>query len=118
MGSWVSKPYYQCVRCGNCCRWPGLVRVSTEDIHAIAEFLRMDERDFIEQHTRLRPSREGLALNEHEDGSCIFLEGKNICQIQDVKPVQCRGFPNLWQFEGWRDMCESIELPENPQDSN
>lgn len=104
-----SGPRYECVRCGNCCRWPGWVRLTGDDITAIAGYLGMDERGFIEKHTRLRPSRDGLALIERPDGSCIFLEGVNHCAIQPVKPLQCRGFPNVWRFPGWRDMCESIE---------
>ena len=43
------------------------------------------------------------------DGACIFLEGVNTCLIQPVKPEQCRGFPNAWNFPGWRDMCEAVE---------
>lgn len=103
------EPRYRCVRCGNCCRWPGLVRLTDGDITAIAGFLGMEETDFIDRHTRLRPSREGLALNERPDGSCIFLEGVNTCAIQPVKPVQCTGFPNVWRFPGWREMCEAVE---------
>ena len=43
------------------------------------------------------------------NGECVFLEGLNVCRIQPVKPVQCRGFPNEWRFPGWRDVCEAIE---------
>jgi len=103
--------YYECVRCGNCCRWPGWVRVSERDIRQISGFLGIEERDFVEKYTRLRPSRDGLALVERENGECVFLEGRNVCQIQEVKPEQCRGFPNKWNFPGWREMCESREVP-------
>ena len=43
------------------------------------------------------------------DGACIFLEGQD-CKIQPVKPQQCRGFPNAWNFPGWREVCEATEI--------
>lgn len=101
---------YICQRCGNCCRWPGFVRVSDEEIDAIAKFLGLTPREFIERHTELRSGRGGLRLKSRPDGSCIFLEGVNTCVIQSVKPRQCRDFPNKWNFPGWRDQCEAIEV--------
>jgi hypothetical protein len=102
--------FYLCQRCTNCCRWPGFVRVSEDEIAAIAGFLGMGELDFIQRHTRLRPHRDGLALEEKPDGACIFLEGRD-CAIQAVKPRQCRDFPNGWRFPGWREFCEAIPVP-------
>ena len=101
--------WYQCQRCTNCCRWPGFVQVSDSDIRAIAGFLGMSEWDFIQRHTRLRTNRAGLALTETGTGACVFLEGKD-CAIQAVKPDQCKGFPNKWNFPGWRDVCEAIPV--------
>ena len=105
-----AKTTYLCQRCGNCCRWPGDVIVTPDEIRAIAGFLGMDETTFIQQHTRLSANRRHLSLSENADGSCAFLEGKNVCRIQPVKPGQCRGFPNRWRFEGWREMCEALEV--------
>jgi Fe-S-cluster containining protein len=84
--------------------------VDEKEIAAIAEFLGMTSDAFIEKHTELRPSRSGLMLKSHPDGSCTFLEGLNTCTIQTVKPQQCRDFPNKWRFDGWRKMCEAIEV--------
>lgn len=103
-------PTYLCQRCTNCCRWPGFVRITDADVSAIASHLGVDEHTFIQTHTRLRPNRDGLALIDHPDGSCIFLHGRD-CAIQPVKPSQCRDFPNGWNFPGWRDVCEAIEVP-------
>jgi Fe-S-cluster containining protein len=83
------------------------VKVTAEEISAIASFLGMDEGDFIQRHTRLRPHRDGLALTDREDGSCSFLSGKE-CAIQPVKPAQCRDFPNRWNFPAWRAVCEAV----------
>jgi len=109
----LSTPYYQCQRCTNCCRWPGFVKITDSDIAAIAAFLGLEEEAFIQTHTRLRPNRDGLALIDQPDGACIFLEGRD-CRVQPVKPHQCTGFPNTWNFPGWRDVCEAVEMPRPP----
>ena len=30
--------------------------------------------------------------------------------INEVKPQQCRDFPNKWNFPGWRQVCEAIPV--------
>ena len=97
---------YVCQRCTNCCRWPGFVKVTDAEIGAIAGFLGITEHDFIQGYTRLRPQRDGLALLDKANGECIFLAGRD-CAIQPVKPGQCMGFPNSWNFPGWREVCEA-----------
>jgi uncharacterized protein len=99
--------HYRCQRCTNCCRWPGFVRVGEDEIAAIAGFLGVDEYAFIQRFTRLRPHRDGLALIEKVNHECVFLEGRD-CAIQPVKPRQCAGFPNTWNFPGWREVCEAV----------
>ena len=106
----ADEAWYECQRCTNCCRWPGFVHLRDSDIAAIARFLNMTEWDFIQRYTRLRPNRHGLALIDTPTGACIFLDGKN-CSIQPVKPRQCKGFPNTWNFPGWRAHCEAIPHP-------
>lgn len=105
----AEAPRYLCQRCTNCCRWPGFVKLTEADIAAISRHLGLEENDFIQRFTRLRPRRDGLALIDQADGACLFLAGKE-CRVQPVKPVQCRGFPNEWNFPGWRDVCEAIEV--------
>lgn len=105
----MSKVHYQCQRCTNCCKWPGFVKLTDEDISAISGFLGISTWDFIQNYTRLRPHRDGLALIDGPDGACIFLDGRD-CHIQAVKPLQCGGFPNVWNFPGWRDVCEAVEV--------
>ena len=83
------------------------MKVSEPEISAIASVLGMNEHDFIQHYTRLRPARDGLALIEKSNGECVFLEGRD-CAIQPVKPHQCSGFPNAWNFPGWRDVCEAV----------
>ena len=102
--------YYQCQRCTNCCRWPGDVKVEDHEIAAISAHLGLTVEEFIQRYTRLRLNRQGLSIIERPDDSCIFLEGHD-CIINDVKPQQCRDFPNKWNFPGWRQVCEAKEIP-------
>jgi Fe-S-cluster containining protein len=101
--------HYQCQRCTKCCRWPGVVRVEPDEIRVIAAHVGMSEQAFIDQHTRLRPDRQGLSLLEREDQSCVWLDGAD-CRLQAVKPRQCQGFPNDWYFPAWREKCEAVPV--------
>jgi Fe-S-cluster containining protein len=83
------------------------VRLTDEEITRLAAFKDLSERDFIQQFTRLRHDRQGLALRDQPGGACIFLEG-NDCAVQPVKPQQCREFPNLWNFPGFEKICHAI----------
>ena len=85
----------ECQRCTACCRWPGQVLLSDEEIARLAAFKGMGEPEFIQQFTRLRADRRGLALKEQPDGACIFLENGG-CAVQPVKPQQCKDFPSRW----------------------
>ena len=105
--------HYVCQRCTACCRWPGDVRLEEGEIPAIATFLGMGEADFVEKFTRLRSNRNSLSLIERENHECIMLEG-NACRIHPVKPGQCAGFPNKWNFPGWRQVCEAVPVVITP----
>ena len=99
--------FYACQRCTACCKWPGDVRLMAHEVPRIAAFLDLTVEDFIERHTRLRANRQGLSLIEKPDHQCIMLDG-NTCRIHPVKPDQCSGFPNDWNFPGWREKCEAV----------
>ena len=99
--------FYECQRCTACCRWPGQVRLTNEEIARLALFKGLSEADFIQQFTRLRWDRGGLALQEKTDGGCVFLDGHD-CSVQVVKPQQCRDFPNLWNFPGFQQTCKAF----------
>ena len=100
---------FKCRRCGNCCRWPGAVKLAPGEAEAVAAFLKMNEEEFFASHTRLTPDRRHLSLIEKADGSCEFLTtdetGLACCAIEKVKPVQCREFPERWNFPDWQKHC-------------
>jgi Fe-S-cluster containining protein len=101
--------FYACDRCTACCRWPGQVRIDEEEIARMARFLGETEFDFIQKYTRLAEDRQGLALQDKQNGECIFLQG-NECVVNAVKPQQCRDFPNLWNFPGFQEVCRAKEV--------
>ena len=84
------------------------MRVSSDEVDAIAAFLQIPAGEFIEKHTRLTADRSGLSLLENPDGSCPYLaetpEG-SACRIQAVKPRQCQDFPFRWNFPDWQEEC-------------
>ena len=69
---------FKCRRCGNCCRWPGAVKLEPGEAEKIAAFLNMPEMEFFDLHTRLTPDRRHLSLIEKTDGSCEYLTADGI----------------------------------------
>ena len=104
--------YFECRQCGNCCVGdPGVVRISDLEISAGAEFLNTGLVDF--KTAYLYEHNDGYAVQEHEDGRCIFYE--NRCRIYPVRPLQCRAFP-FWMkifrseasFNGMKQECPGM----------
>lgn len=91
------------------------MRIEEADIPRMAAHLGVSEEAFIARYTRLTPQRTGLALIDKPNGECFFLEGRD-CRLQAVKPAQCIGFPNTWNFPGWQEVCEAIpvEIDDTP----
>ena len=96
---------FVCRKCGNCCRWPGAVKLSGNEPDVIAAFLRLPVADFLRDYCEITPDRQHLSLQSRSDRACIFLTGGNTCAIDPVKPKQCRDFPERWRFPGWEREC-------------
>jgi len=101
------RVFHDCQRCTACCRWPGQVRLTNEEITRLAAFNELSEQNFIQRFTRLTHDRRGLALQEKSSGACVFLID-NDCAVQSVKPQQCRDFPNLWRHPAANKLCRAI----------
>ena len=83
-----------------------------EEPARMAAALGMEEQAFIDEFTKVRSDRRGLCLTNQPDGACTMLDGRD-CRIQAAKPHQCSGFPNTWNFPGWREVCEAVPLKRN-----
>lgn len=107
-------PAFTCLRCGNCCRHPGEVRIDHGEADAIAASLNLDVITFTSRYTRLRGDRLGLSLLDQEDGACVFLASGIAgysCRIQDAKPRQCREFPSTWRYDNMHAVCRAVSPP-------
>ena len=91
------------------------MRLTNEEIARLSAFLGLSEFDFIQRFTRLASDRRGLALEEKQNGECVFLHGTD-CSVQPAKPGQCRDFPNLWNFPGFEKVCRAIPLRLNAEE--
>jgi uncharacterized protein len=125
-GKQMMPPWYKnglrfkCTECGQCCTGsPGYVWITSSEVEAMAEFLRISVEEFIQKYTRRIGNR--ISLKEHSRTyDCVFLKGKK-CQVYGVRPTQCRTFPwwaeNLKTPDHWKQTaarCEGIDHPNAP----
>ena len=109
--SFQTKNMYICTGCGDCCRWPGYVKVTDSEIDNIADAIGMSSEAFIEKYTYLTEDRKSLSIIDNELGHCYFFDDeKSQCKIYDQRPSQCRNFPLKWNFENWEDKCPALKL--------
>ncbi len=112
---------FKCTGCGKCCTGsPGYVWVNEEEIHEMAEFLKISPEQFVQKYTRKVANR--LALLEHaRTYDCVFLKEGKICTLYTARPTQCRTYPwwpeNLESKKAWEEeskRCEGINHEEAP----
>jgi Fe-S-cluster containining protein len=105
-GPWyVAGLAFECLQCGQCCAGPeeGFVWASDEEITAVAEFLKMGEKEFRLQYVRRVGLRRSFVENR-KTHDCVFLKDGG-CTIYPVRPMQCRTWPfwksNIASPEDW-----------------
>lgn len=103
---------FSCQCCGACCRIEGIVRLQDKDTARIAEYLNMQESDFIANETEIAPDRKGLVLKDRPDGACAMLDEMNRCRIYPVRPDKCRTFPYEWTNEESKEYCPGLRACE------
>ena len=104
---------FKCLRCGNCCRMPGYVRVTEGEIRRIAQFLGEDPAKFREEWTAPTHDNDRRTLLENPDGGCVYLDDENACIINPVKPLQCREFPERWRYKNMEHVCQAVAQKEH-----
>lgn len=116
----MSDVSFKCRRCGNCCKWPGYVRLFSFEVEKIAEFLNLSVHEFTDKYTILTNDRRNLSLIEYPGGKCIFFRknSPNGCMIEAVKPQQCRNFPLSWNFDGWEKECAGEIIDKTARGNN
>mgnify|MGYP001057397522 FL=1 len=82
---------FACVRgCTLCCRQPGYVYLTEDDLRRAAARLGLTPRDF-ERRYVYRTARS-LRLRKPRGSSCYFLNATG-CLLHPDKPTQCRMYP-------------------------
>ena len=115
---------FKCTQCGNCCGGaPGYVWITPQDMGRIAAFLDLPLERF--QRTYVRQVGDAFSLTEKKNFDCVFLKrenGKAMCGIYPVRPVQCRTWPfwnlNLKSPDAWADAatrCPGMADAEAPR---
>lgn len=113
------QPWYRqglrfaCTQCGKCCGGaPGTIRVSDDEIAALAAHVGLSDSEFRRRCTR-RLRNGDISLVEKENYDCIFFDGNRGCTVYDDRPRQCRTWPFwnsvVFSSETWND--EAGECP-------
>ena len=104
---------FTCTHCGNCCSGdPGYVYVTGDEIRKIAASIGCRNGRLSSKHIRKVGPRFSLVEDE-ETGDCCFLDtknGKRVCTIYSVRPLQCRTWP-FWKInlESADDWCRAAQ---------
>lgn len=99
---------FKCLKCGDCCRWHGYVRITEKEADSIAEFLGIDVGEFIGKMAVITADRRSLSIDEMPNGDCIFFRDEPPrCEIYDVRPRQCRDFPIKWNSRSKQFRCRA-----------
>lgn len=98
---------FSCRRCNECCKKPGFVYLQKGEAAAIADYLKLDEFEFVNQFCELQ-DRTKLVLKKLPNEHCIFITDQG-CQINSAKPVQCRDFPVRWRTPASFDYCFGLK---------
>lgn len=105
---YISGLSFECIGCGRCCQGPeeGYIWTSPDEIKLQAEKLGITVEDFHNKYTRKVFSRRTI-VEEPFTNDCIFLQGRKLCQIYEVRPNQCRTWPfwdmNLVDPDSWNE---------------
>lgn len=92
---------FECTRCGACCRRPGYLALSREDLERIARFLQVSALDLIMDY-ELELSDDVWWIHVEQGEPCVFLDG-DLCRVEAAKPTQCRTYPF------WPEVLETEE---------
>jgi len=87
----TSKDIFHCQQCGECCTGYGGTYITPKDIDAIADFLKTDANEFVENYCQISSDKPVLKVGDN--GKCLFFDDKVQCTIHPVKPRMCKAWP-------------------------
>ena len=80
---------FKCRQCGECCKGYGGTFVTENEIEAIAGYLNIDHKSFVDNYCQMSGGKPVLA--QGKDAYCIFWD--ELCTIHPVKPSMCKNWP-------------------------
>lgn len=100
---------FRCTRCGYCCRGPGNVWVSDDEIAGLADQLELSDEDLRRSYTRR--SGRGIVLRQRRNHDCVFWNASSGCEVYEKRPRQCQTYP-FWRGlvhsrDNWDDESRS-----------
>jgi Fe-S-cluster containining protein len=94
--------FFECIKCGLCCRdtehHRRKVFLTPRDVENIVSLTHKSPREFCRAtHAAPRPFSRVI---KKTSGSCPFLDENSMCTIYDSRPLICRCYPFIVDYEG------------------
>ena len=93
---WNNTYYFECQRCGDCCRSPGYF--TPHGLAQAAESVGAGYREFYDRYCRLDPGDTVVRPAVSDSGYCSFLGWEDslaVCTVHEAKPANCAYTPLL-----------------------
>jgi Fe-S-cluster containining protein len=114
-----SSDYFECQKCGDCCKGYGGAFVNDREAERISDYLGVDQDRFLSDYCDWSGRRP--MIKTAESGYCMFWD--ELCTIHEVKPRMCKIWPFIESIlvdtSNWsvmKSMCPGIRDNGNPDD--
>ena len=91
---------FECQQTGKCCRCPGYVYVTKQEIQNMSSILDQTPHDFRQQYVKKDQGWDTIATPDFRPN--CFLDKKNACKVYKARPKACKTYPNwpsIWESE-------------------
>lgn len=82
--------FFQCEKCGECCKGYGGTFLSEREIKRISRYLNIDSASFLRDYCQWSGTQP--LIKSSDSGYCVFWD--EVCTIHQVKPRMCK----IWPF--------------------
>ena len=100
----------KCSQCGICCQL-FLINLSKEEYQSGKYKTQFEEFGLIDDFKKAVSCGANI-IKQQNDGSCVYLEGKN-CSIHEIRPRVCKEFFCASKLKKFRKMIKQIKKKRN-----